>query len=259
MFRNSVRHTVRLAVMLIAITAATPPANAQHAGDVIIGANSNGQLVIDPEGFVPDLNYFALPVGGVFFPGWADSNPGFDHLVTPRPEDSLFPLSSGALIDLEIVNVDPAFQVVVIGNPPLFLDQPGESTLLGDHTLHEHITFHINADSPQFDPDQCVWHATFQLVDDGSTEYDTSTPMTFRFTNVPLETPDGDFDENSQVDTADHEAFAECLSGPNQTPTPNDPSLTTCEVECLNAFDFDGDLDVDLQDYVMFSTVLADD
>lgn len=222
---------------------------AQHQGDVIVGVTSSGTLSVDTNGFVPDVNYVALPVGGVFFPGWADSSPGFDHLVNAEPENDIYPLASGASICLEIVQVDPAFQVVVLGNPPQFLSQPGESTLLGDQSLHEHLTFHINADSLDYEVDQCVWHATFFLRDEGSTGYDDSMPLAFRFTNVPLEAADGDFNGDLTVDLEDYEAFAECLAGPNQTPSPNDPLLTTCEVDCINAFDFDGDLDVDLEDY----------
>jgi len=226
---------------------------AQHDGDVIIGVSGSGELSIAPDGFVPELNFFTLPTGGFFFPGWADANPGFDHLVTAEPDNDLFPMAAGASIDLVIVQVDPAFQVVILGNPPLFLSQPGESTFLGDHTLHEHLTFHINADSPQFDPDQCVWHATFLLRDDGSTAYGDSAPLTFRFTNVPPRVADGDFDGDAAVDLDDYAAFAECLAGPNKTPSPDDPMLTTCEVDCINAFDFDGDLDVDLFDYAEFA------
>jgi len=230
---------------------------AQHQGDVIVGVTSGGALTIDPDGFVPDFNYFTLPVGGVFFPGWADTNPGFDHLVTANPANDVYPMVSGASIWLEIIQVDPAFQVVVLGNPPQFLSQPGESTLLGDQSLHEHLTFHINADSPDYDADQCVWHATFFLRDDGTTGYADSSPLNFRFTNVPLENADGDFDGDFDVDLNDYEALAECLAGPNQTPTPNDPMLTTCEVDCINAFDFDGDLDVDMFDYAEFEVLFT--
>ena len=248
---------IKTAAKIIIGIVATQSVFAQHAGDVIIGVNSNGQLKIDSEGFVPDLNYFTLPVGGVFFPGWADSNPGFDHLVIEEPENDLSALAPGASIELEIVIVDDAFQVVVIGNPPLFLSQPGESGFLGDHTLHEHHTFHINSDSPQFDANQCVWHATFLLRDDGSTAYSDSAPFTYRFTNIPLEEADGDFDNNAAVDLIDHDALAECLAGPNQTPAPSDPLITTCEVDCINAFDFDDDLDVDMEDYAQFMVVFT--
>jgi hypothetical protein len=248
-----------LAAITLGALLAAQVASAQHAGDVIIGINSNGQLAINPTGFVPDQNYVSLPVGGVFFPGWADSSPGFDHLVTAQPQNDIYPMQSGASIDLEVVGVDPAFQVVVLGNPPLFLDEPGESTFLGDHTLHEHITFHINADSPDYDPDQCVWHATFRIYDNGSTAYADSQPFTFHFTNIDLRDADGDFDEDADIDNDDFAALAACLQGPNETPIPGDPQVGTCEVECVNAFGFDEDLDVDLEDYAAFASVLANE
>ncbi|HNO79162.1 MAG TPA: hypothetical protein PKN33_14010 [Phycisphaerae bacterium] len=246
-----------LATITLGILASSQAASAQHTGDVIIGINSNGQLAINPTGFVPDDNYFTLPVGGVFFPGWADSSPGFDHLVTAQPQDDIYPMQSGASIHLEVVGVDPAFQLVVLGNPPQFLDTPGESTFLGDHTLHEHLTFHINSDSPDYDPDQCVWHASFLLYDVGSTTYADSQPFTFQFTNIDLRDADGDFDEDADIDSDDFAALAACLQGPNETPTPSDPQVGTCEVECINAFDFDEDFDVDLEDYAAFCNLVA--
>jgi len=66
---------------------------------------------------------------------------------------------------------------------------------------------------------------------------------------------DGDFDEDRDVDTADHAAFAVCLSGSEVRPQPADPTVTTCEVDCHNAFDFDDDLDTDLLDFAEFQIV----
>ena len=124
-----------LATITLGILVSSQAASAQHTGDVIVGINSNGQLAINPTGFVPDDNYFTLPVGGLFFPGWADSSPGFDHVVAAQPQNDIYPMQSGASIHLEVVGVDPAFQLVVLGNPPQFLDTPGESTFLGDHKI----------------------------------------------------------------------------------------------------------------------------
>lgn len=242
---------------LAILAANVPNAHGQHAGDLWVGVSSNGQLVLGPQGYAPQESYTTLPPGGVFFPGWADSNPGWDHVSSANPAADVYPLGAGVNVHLEIVEFDPAFRIVILGNPPLFLDQPGQTTELGGSTLHEHIPYHINSSDAAYDPDQCVWHATLVLFDSGATGYSDSAPFTFSFTNVtwgPGVQPvpilaDGDFDNNAIVDDADVAAFAECMSGPDARPSPADPAITLCEVDCVNAFDFDVDLDVDLEDY----------
>ena len=234
-------------------------AQAQHSGDVWVGRSSAGQLKISSQGYVPEENYHTLyPVSGLLN-GWTDDSPGFDHISTDDPPADLYRLQSGAQIWLEVVALDPAFRL--IDSVFQILDAPGEQTYLGDHTLHVHNTWHINSDDPAYDPDQCVWHAAFILRDTGSTQYVPSEPFTFSFTNVPVRpsgTPaDGDFDADQDVDTDDYRALAACLGGPDLIPDPDDPEVTTCEVECLNAFDFDDDRDVDLRDFAGFQLVFG--
>jgi hypothetical protein len=45
------------------------------------------------------------------------------------------------------------------------------------------------------------------------------------------------------------------MGGPQHRPSPDDPEITTCEVDCYNAFDFDDDMDIDLMDFAGFQTV----
>ena len=251
------RHTRLFAVTLLGLIMAMPSAaHAQHDGDVWIGRTSSGQLAISPAGYVPGDNYKdLLPVSGLLN-GWTDNNPGFDRITEPDVENDLFPLEVGAAIHLVVVETDTAFRLV--DGAFQILDQPGQSTFLGNHNLHVHNTWHINSSDPLFDPDLCVWHASFYLLDTGSTGYSPSEDLTFTFTNVEIELePDGDFDKNEVVDLADFEAFAECLSGPGTRPAPGDPEITTCEVDCLNAFDFDLDRDVDLADFVDLQAALG--
>jgi len=167
---------------------------------------------------------------------------------------------------LEVVEVDPAFRGVVLGVGPggaaLLLQNPGDSHELSDPAtgaLHEHVVFHINSADAAYDAAQCVWHGTFKLRDEGPSGHGDSAPFTLRFSRVPVrsqaESPlpaTGDFDQSGTTDLGDWPAFAECLAGTAQSPAPNEPALTTCEIDCLNAFDFDDDLDVDLADYAGF-------
>lgn len=224
-------------------------ARAQHTGDVWIARTATGhQLAIDTRGFVPDDNYAVLVPASGLFSGWTDNDPGFDHITEPSPNGVFLPIQSGAQVWLEMTAVDPAFSLWTTGFQQI--DTPGEAAELGGSGVHVHWTWHINDQDPGFDPGQCVWHATFLLRDEGSTNYQDSAPFTFAFTNVPLRDADGDFDENGFVDGFDLEAYYVCLDGPGLIPQPADPAITTCEVECLNAFDFDEDRDVDLEDFL---------
>ena len=230
---------------------------AEHEGDIWVGRSASGQLKIDPQGYTPADSYTYLPAISGLFNGWGDNDPGFDHLTADDPANGVFPLESGAEIWLEVVTIDAAFRMIVPGSPFVYLDSPGDETLLGNHTLHIHNNWHINSDDPGYDPDQCVWHGTFLLRDDGGTGYDTSEPFAMSFTNVELQDLDGDFDDDDDVDYDDLAALNECLAGPGVLPDPNNPSITECEVECLNAFDFDDDRDVDLNDVGQFQAAFT--
>lgn len=237
---------------ILALSCSTA-ALAQHIGDVWIGVNASHQLAVSTNGFVPERNFAALQPTNGLLKGWTDDDPGFDHVTSAV---DVAPLASGASIWLEVVSADPAFRVVDDGFQ--ILHNPGDDTLLGGYNVHEHITWHINNQDPAFDADQCVWEATFVLRDDGGTGYATSDPLTFRFTNVPVRATGvpatGDFDASGAIDPPDFAALAVCLDsgGPTAEPDPDAPGITTCVVECLNAFDFDNDRDVDLRDAAAF-------
>jgi hypothetical protein len=51
---------------------------------------------------------------------------------------------------------------------------------------------------------------------------------------------------------AEAAVFADCMSGPDQTPTPSPP---TTAAQCLDRFDADGDADVDAADAGAFQLV----
>jgi hypothetical protein len=252
------RHTGILLVLGIFFSiGGTKPAAAQHSGDVWIGRTEAGVLAISPSkhSFKPEENYVVLPASGGVLQGWVDDDPGFDALTLST--NGVAPLETGADIWLEAVAIDPPFRM--INDLFQIIDEPGEASRFpGGSHLHEHWTWHIQSNHAQFDPNQCVWRATFFLRDEGSTGYQDSAPFTFKFTNVPLRDADGDFEQNGVVDLADVEPLGVCLFGPEATPAPDEPDVTTCEVECLNAFDFDADDDVDLADFAEWQIRFAE-
>ncbi len=249
----------RHSAALIGLAACASLAAAQHLGDVWVGRTAAGQIAIHPGGFVPDLNYRQLyPVSGLLH-GWTDADPGYDHFTFTDPNNDMFPLQSGAQVWLQVVAIDAAFRL--IDSAFNILAAPGQSTYLGGSNLHVHNTWHINSSDPAFDPHQCVWRITVLLRDAGTTGYADSVPMTFAFTNVVVrpgtQPATGDFDSSGAVGWNDWRAVAECFSGPGARPTPDDPAITACEVTCLNAFDFDNDLDLDVADFAAFQQSYA--
>lgn len=61
----------------------------------------------------------------------------------------------------------------------------------------------------------------------------------------------GDYNADGVVNFIDLAAFADCLEGPFGTPR---PTLVRCAATCLQAFDADGDYDVDLVDFSAFQS-----
>ena len=64
--------------------------------------------------------------------------------------------------------------------------------------------------------------------------------------------PDGDIDGDGWVGATDYAALCDCLAGPGHPP---DPDMPLTAQRCLDAFDHDGDGDVDLADFARFQTL----
>ncbi len=67
-------------------------------------------------------------------------------------------------------------------------------------------------------------------------------------------TANGDFDGDGDVDLDDYVVFVDCLVGPGLSPGPTAPVTTQ---DCLDVFDFDDDLDVDLLDFAVMQMLFT--
>jgi hypothetical protein len=249
-----------IAMTLGWVAAVASSAAGQHNADIWLGNQAN-RVAISPSGLVPGSTYAPLLPVDTFLQGWTHNNPGFDHVSGVQGGVAEF--SGPVQIRLEVVDLDPS--LYVIDNSFNVLELPGDRTLLGGADLHAHLTWFIDETDPGFDPERCVWEGRFRLIDTG-TGLQPSLPFSMYFTNVPVRggefpptpTPaDGDFDGDRAVTRTDHAAFLVCFAGPQTRPNPQEPSITTCEVDCHNAFDFDDDLDVDLLDYAELQTLIG--
>ena len=186
------------------------PAFAQHAGDIFVGRSSTNQLKIGPPGsgsFSPSTIKVLPPVNSLFV-GWSDNNPGFDHIVTDQPALDFYALQSGCSVRLQVVQSDPAFSAITSSFQ--VLNQPGQSALLGNNTLHVHLTWLIDSTDPNYDPRRVLYHATYKLVDTGSTGYSASDPFTFNFDACNH----GDCNVDGKLDGADIQYFVTFLLNP---------------------------------------------
>ncbi len=81
-----------------------------------------------------------------------------------------------------------------------------------------------------------------------------SQPATVTLAVTGTNAPDGDVDRDGRVGQIDAAAFSECVSGPGALPSPAAPWRWQ---DCLYAFDFDTDSDVDLEDFRTFQTLFV--
>ncbi len=229
--------TARLSVVagVLLLIPALSHAHDPHGGDLWVAVSGEGQLKLSPLGFDPDHAVVVLPAGSVWYPGWSDDHPGFDVISADDPEHDCHTLSSGAVIWLEILDVDPAF-IIWYGFTPL---GPGNLQQLGSMPggIHLHLNWNINDQQPDFDPLRVHWRATVRLVDTGSTGYGDSEDFTMVFSNV--ECLSGDVNGDGLVNSFDIDPFVLVLT---------DPAAGTAEQRCaadanrdgvINVFDID--------------------
>ncbi|MBI1826370.1 MAG: hypothetical protein HY287_15595 [Planctomycetes bacterium] len=246
------RH-LSLALAAVSLGTSASVALAQHNTDVWPGVTGTN-LAWSPAGFQPASLYNPLFPVDTFLHGWSNNNPGFNYEQFPAGD--VLPMPQGVQVWLEVISLDPALLVADVPSG-IVLDSPGQRMLLGGATLHVHLTWFVDKTDPGFNPDLCVFKGTFRFVDTGI-GLGPSPPFTFLFATVPVrggEFPptnspaSGDFDEDSDVNKKDYKAFRSCMEGPGARSAPNDSSITTCEVDCFNAFDFDDSMSIDLFDF----------
>ena len=173
----------RILLLLFSAMLQTPIvalAGPTHGEDTVIGRNAAGQLVVVANSPGPN----ELPPVSGLLNGWAADEPGNKTPDTNDLDNDFFSLQAGAIINLELVSIDPALRVWSPGFATV-LTTPGSSFILGGAEFDTHGTFHIDSTDPEFDPGRALYSATFQVFDSGTTDYGTSAPFTLSFTPIP--------------------------------------------------------------------------
>ncbi len=121
--------TFRIAALLVALW--TTPAQAQHAGDMLVGSSAagGGALVIDY-----DFGAKILATPNVIPGFFSTTDPGFD--VVLQAGSGAFPLASGTTVTVEITAIADGAQMQIDGTT---LDGVGDRAVIGTMpTIHTH-------------------------------------------------------------------------------------------------------------------------
>lgn len=178
-------------IAVLSCIVAAVPAMAQHdhghGADPIVGRTLAGKLSLEADF---DECFRLMPIENSPLPnyaGWSMDDPGFFALEEDEPAEDFYRLGAGADIWLKCASINSAFKVrdAEALNFPVRISAAGQQFHLGDHQLHIHPIWHIDSLDAGFNPLQTEWHATFTLIDLGSTGYAESDPFTMCFTNVP--------------------------------------------------------------------------
>lgn len=155
-------------------------AHDEHEGDVTVGKNATGVLVVEYD------DAEVRPLGPVFGPllfGCAANDPGFLALEEDEPDEDLFVLPPGAVVVFELVSIDPGLLLYTPGFAAT-LDAPGDQWIIGAAPFDEHPVWHIDANHPAYDFN-AVYTATFFLFD-SSGQCLPSEEVTVRVGCAPL-------------------------------------------------------------------------
>lgn len=232
--RECARRAGPALLLAMAAACAAVAGPGQHDGDIIVGQNAAGQLVIG--GFAVDYQVIELAFqDGQLGPGWFASDPGFDAFRSDPLPDFL-PMTPGASIYLRAVTLDPAVAVVrfVAGQGFVFVDDDGDRLPLGGSDLHTHPIWMVDQDDPDYVA-QRVYYGTFVLEDDNGL-HATSEPFTLHFSYEPP--CPGDIDADRETGFSDLvvllAGYGTCESDPdwawyaNIDPTPDPDSGEQC-------------------------------
>lgn len=172
---------VIVSALFLPSAAALAGEHGHKEGDINIGIDSGGQIVVEWSGELVGLPELAGPLFG-----FGLDEPGFFSIQEDEPDEDIFVLGAGANIVLEVLSFDDALQGWRPGFAGVF-DDLGETWDIGGAPFDTHPFWHIDATDPLFvaPPGQTEWTAVFRLLDTGSTGYAPSGPVTVTFTPEP--------------------------------------------------------------------------
>lgn len=157
----------------------TATAQAQHAGDILVGKTAASQLtaVNLPTGTkqLPAVNS-----GSLF--GWASNSMGVDNFFGADPTRDISQLASGGYVSLEVISIDPGLSFRSFSAfTTVFADEAGETLPIGpSNSLHNHPIVFI--DGAVVGPDfRSPLTAQIRFIDTGATALAASPAYTMTF------------------------------------------------------------------------------
>lgn len=204
--------------LLVALLGCTAVAEAQHAGDMLLGSSANGggslKLVYDFTNKVVVSASFSG--GGITLSTTTD--PGFDALIIDDPGNAFYALDSGTQVRVQITAIDAPVSMKFGATT---LDAVGESALLGAMpNLHVHPEWRLTLPTGMFG----TYAVSFKLTTT-SASYSESVAYTAMVTNIaPTATPTSTLAPASATPTSTATATPTATS----TPTATVPAAATC-------------------------------
>ena len=154
-------------------------AQAQHAGDILVGKTAASQLtaVNLPTGIrqLPSVN------SGALF-GWASNSMGVDNFFGADSTRDISQLASGGYVSLEVISIDPRLSFRSFSAfTTVFADEAGETLPIGpSNSLHNHPIVFI--DGAVVGPDfRAPLSAQIRFIDTGATALSASPTYTMTF------------------------------------------------------------------------------
>lgn len=165
--------------LVIAVNASTVRAGLK-GGDVNIGVDPGSNRLVALWG---GENVELPEINGPLF-GFGLDEPGF--FTIENSVAGIVPPDTGANLVLEVIAFSDALKGWTPGFAGVF-DDPGETWDIGPTPFDTHSFWHIDSTDAGYvaPPGQTEWHATFRILDTGSTGYLPSDPVTVTFKPEP--------------------------------------------------------------------------
>ena len=199
------------AAAVFAVVAGSVVAGGSQHRDILIGKTMTNAFFNSYAVAISNDNpaeIYLAEVDGIL-KGWTGGNPGWN---ADNGSNGVEPLDQGTQLFLEVTGFDSAFKAYdQVFNE---LHENGDMGEMGGHDLHVHYTWHIDTEDAGFDPERVGWAGAYNVVDLGTTAYQTAPDAVFFRPDATEGVLRGDADQDGVLTGFDVQAFWSVVSDP---------------------------------------------